>query len=69
MSRPSANDNAKKVINAAKVHIGGKGIGFKSVFKVADMVWVSSGNATFRFDRDSVLGMNVPIWRDLNILS
>jgi len=60
------NDSTKKVTNATKGYIGEKGIGFKSVFKVADVVWVSSGNYTFRFDRDSVLGMVVPIWCDFN---
>lgn len=60
------NDSTKKVKDAAKGYIGEKGIGFKSVFKVADVVWVSSGNYTFRFDRDSVLGMIVPIWCPFN---
>ena len=60
------NDSTKKVKDATKGYIGEKGIGFKSVFKVADVVWVSSGHYTFRFDRDSVLGMIVPIWCDFN---
>ncbi|KAK6432213.1 hypothetical protein LTR95_011620 [Oleoguttula sp. CCFEE 5521] len=61
------NDSTKKVTNATKGYIGEKGIGFKSVFKVANVVWVSSGHYTFRFERDSVLGMIVPIWCDLNV--
>nr|OQO23344.1 hypothetical protein B0A51_12253 [Rachicladosporium sp. CCFEE 5018] len=60
------NDSTKKVTNATKGYIGEKGIGFKSVFKVANVVWVSSGHYTFRFERDSVLGMIVPIWCDFN---
>lgn len=42
--------------------VGEKGIGFKAVFKVASSVWISSGNYTFRFDRDAHLGMIAPIW-------
>ncbi|KAL9088067.1 MAG: hypothetical protein Q9165_006408 [Trypethelium subeluteriae] len=42
--------------------IGEKGIGFKSVFKVADTVWISSGPFHFRFDRDAPLGMIAPVW-------
>ena len=34
--------STKKVEGAAKGYIGEKGIGFKSVFKVADVVWVKS---------------------------
>lgn len=60
------NDSTKTVKDATKGYIGEKGIGFKSVFKVADVVWVSSGHYTFRFDRDKVLGMIVPVWCDFN---
>ncbi|EJD00234.1 uncharacterized protein FOMMEDRAFT_170214 [Fomitiporia mediterranea MF3/22] len=42
--------------------IGEKGIGFKSVFKVADIVNVASGPFTFKFDRSKRLGMITPIW-------
>ncbi len=42
-------------------YIGEKGIGFKSVFKVADVVHVSSKGYSFRFDRRGVLGMITPI--------
>lgn len=41
---------------------GEKGIGFKSVFKVADIVWIQSGNYSFKFDRNERLGMVAPIW-------
>ena len=60
------NDSTKKVQDATKGYIGEKGIGFKSVFKVADVVWVSSGPYTFRFDPDKVLGMIVPVWCEFN---
>ncbi|KAK5653791.1 hypothetical protein OQA88_7949 [Cercophora sp. LCS_1] len=41
--------------------IGEKGIGFKSVFRVADVVWVKSGHYSFKFDRLQTLGMMAPI--------
>ncbi|KIW83437.1 hypothetical protein Z517_02682 [Fonsecaea pedrosoi CBS 271.37] len=46
-------------------YIGEKGIGFKSVFKVANKVWISSGSYSFMFDRQRPLGMITPIWADL----
>lgn len=36
--------------------------GFKSVFKVADVVHISSGPYTFKLDRREELGMITPIW-------
>ena len=44
--------------------IGEKGIGFKSVFKAADVVWISSREFTFKFDKSLFLGMVAPIWTD-----
>jgi hypothetical protein len=43
-------------------YIGEKGIGFKSVFKAADIVWISSREFTFKFDKTKFLGMVAPIW-------
>lgn len=43
-------------------YVGEKGIGFKSVFKVADVVWISSGHYSFKFDKRTTLGMVTPIW-------
>ena len=43
-------------------YIGEKGVGFKSVFKVADVVWIKSGKYSFKFDRRERLGMITPIW-------
>ncbi|KAF2166649.1 hypothetical protein M409DRAFT_23280 [Zasmidium cellare ATCC 36951] len=57
-------NSTKKVNGSQKGYIGEKGIGFKSVFTVADTVWVSSGAFKFKFNRDGLLGMIVPIWSD-----
>ncbi|PKK48916.1 hypothetical protein CI102_6559 [Trichoderma harzianum] len=46
-------------------YIGQKGIGFKSVFKVAWKVYIQSGNFSFAFEHrngDNGLGMIRPIW-------
>jgi hypothetical protein len=43
-------------------YIGEKGIGFKSVFKAADIVWISSCEYEFQFDRTNFLGMVTPVW-------
>jgi hypothetical protein len=48
----------------SKGFIGEKGIGFKSVFKIADIVWISSRAYTFKFDRGAQLGMIAPIWEN-----
>jgi hypothetical protein len=45
-------------------YIGEKGISFKSVFKAADVVWISSREFTFKFDKTKFLGMVTPIWAD-----
>jgi len=41
--------------------IGEKGVGFKSVFKVANVVWIHSGHYSFKFDRSQPLGIVTPI--------
>lgn len=46
----------------SKGFIGEKGIGFKSVFKIAHVVWIFSQAYSFKFDRDAQLGMIAPIW-------
>ena len=46
---------------AAATGIGEKGVGFKSVFKVADVVWIQSGHYSFKFDRSQPLGIVTPI--------
>ena len=45
-----------------KGFIGEKEIGFKSVFKLANIVTISSSAYTFKFDRDAMLGIIAPIW-------
>lgn len=54
-------DSTKKVKDRTKGYIGEKGIGFKSVFKVANVVHISSKAYSFRFDRRGMLGMITPI--------
>nr|RBQ85652.1 hypothetical protein FVER53263_20766 [Fusarium verticillioides] len=48
-------------IHDSKSYIGEKGIGFKSVFKVADVIHVASGLYEFKFDRNTRIGMILPI--------
>ncbi|OCK83978.1 hypothetical protein K432DRAFT_463823 [Lepidopterella palustris CBS 459.81] len=43
-------------------YIGEKGIGFKSVFKVANVVHIFSRNFSFKFDKRQPVGMVAPIW-------
>jgi hypothetical protein len=54
--------SSKSKINHSRRYIGEKGIGFKSVFKVSDIVWIRSGHYSFRFDKSQRLGMIAPIW-------
>lgn len=41
---------------------GEKGIGFKSMFKVADVVWICSREFAFKFDKTRHFGIIAPIW-------
>ncbi|KZV63260.1 hypothetical protein PENSPDRAFT_691796 [Peniophora sp. CONT] len=43
-------------------YIGEKGIGFKSSFKVSDVIHIASNEYRFKFDRRERLGMIVPSW-------
>lgn len=56
--------STKKKKERTKGYIGEKGIGFKSIFKVADTVRISSIGYAFKFDRRGMLGMIVPIIED-----
>jgi len=49
-------------LNSSTRYIGEKGIGFKSVFKVSDVVWIASGFYSFKFDKKEKIGMIAPIW-------
>jgi hypothetical protein len=50
--------------SGSNVSTGEKGIGFKSVFRVADAVWISSREYSFKLDtrEDGELGMIAPRW-------
>ena len=56
--------SSKVGINRTGRYIGQKGIGFKSVFKAADRVWISSRGYSFKFEKKNPLGMITPIWAD-----
>ena len=65
-------ENLRAICNVGKssktgsqAYIGEKGIGFKSVFKVADVVIIQSGYFTFSFNHkkeESGVGMITPDW-------
>ena len=54
--------STKAGLNDSTRYISEKGIGFKSVFKAADVIWISSGDYAFKFDKREPLGMITPIW-------
>jgi len=54
--------STKTVPGKGSQYVGEKGLGFKSVFKVADVVWISSGFYTFKLDKHTELGMIGPVW-------
>ncbi|KAH8433985.1 uncharacterized protein LDX57_011621 [Aspergillus melleus] len=58
----SAGQSSKISPTTERKFIGEKGIGFKSVFAVAQTVWISSNAYSFRFDGDKELGTIAPIW-------
>ncbi|KAN0099174.1 hypothetical protein V8E51_012949 [Hyaloscypha variabilis] len=53
-------DSTKRVDDRTRGFIGEKGIGFKSVFKVANIVRIHSGAYSFMLDRRTRLGMITP---------
>jgi len=57
----SIGQSSKAGAGVSTQYVGEKGIGFKSVFKVADVVWVSSRAYSFKFDKNAPLGMIAPI--------
>ncbi|KAF7971375.1 hypothetical protein HWV62_21338 [Athelia sp. TMB] len=57
-----ANVEAICKIGASTKKVATGYIGFKSVFKVADVVHISSGIYKFKLDRREELGMITPIW-------
>jgi hypothetical protein len=54
--------STKSGSNHTSGYIGEKGIGFKSVFKVANVVLVASKQYSFKFDKKQRLGMIASIW-------
>lgn len=60
----SIGESTKGSLDHSTRYIGEKGIGFKSVFKVADVVWITSREYSFKLDRREELGMIAPIWAE-----
>ena len=68
-STGESTKNVSKDRNVSKGYIGEKGIGFKSVFKVASKVHIQSGSFSFSFEHrrgDGGLGMVTPIFESHN---
>jgi len=57
----SVGQSSKAGAGVSTQYVGEKGIGFKSVFKAADVVWISSREYEFKFDKKAKLGMIGPI--------
>lgn len=51
----------KTIADGSKGYISEKGIGFKSVFKVADVVHIARSFYEFKLDRNEPVGMILPI--------
>jgi len=60
----SIGQSSKAGAGVSTQYVGEKGIGFKSVFKAADVVWVSSREYEFKFDKNTKLGMIAPIMEE-----
>lgn len=60
----SLSESSKRQPGQERKHIGEKGMGFKSVFAVADVVTIQSGYYSFRFvnHESEPLAMIVPHW-------
>lgn len=56
--------STKKTKTSTNSLLGEKGIGFKSVFRVADLVWLSSRGYHLRWDRNRTFGVIAPEWWD-----
>lgn len=57
----SIGQSSKAGVGVSTQYVGEKGIGFKSIFKAADVVWVTSREYEFKFDKHADLGMIAPI--------
>ncbi|VUC27247.1 unnamed protein product [Clonostachys rosea] len=60
----SIGNSTKATSSPDHRYIGEKGIGFKSVFRVATKVWIYSGGYKFALDRTKPLGIITPTWED-----
>ena len=58
----SIRESTKNNRDASKGFTGEKGIGFKSVFRMADVVWIASHHYQFKLDNRETLGMIAPKW-------
>lgn len=58
----SIGSSTKNDRKSFKNSIGEKGIGFKSVFRLAKSVWLSSRSYSVRWDRAARLGVLLPDW-------
>lgn len=59
--------NIRSSTKSGQDHVGRtgeKGIGFKSVFKVADVVWIHSREFAFKFDATLPFGIIAPAWEE-----
>lgn len=54
--------STKQRADRERGYIGEKGIGFKAAFKIADVIWISSGGYLFKLDSRKHLGMVTPVW-------
>lgn len=60
----AVGSSTKKSETGTNSSIGEKGIGFKSVFRVADLVWLSSRGYHIKWDRNRKFGVLAPEWWD-----
>ncbi|EEU43645.1 uncharacterized protein NECHADRAFT_82646 [Fusarium vanettenii 77-13-4] len=57
-------ESTKAGLGQSARYVGEKGIGFKSVFKVASEVYISSRSFSFKFDQAQAVGLIAPIWSE-----
>jgi hypothetical protein len=60
----SVGQSSKAGAGVSTQYVGEKGIGFKSVFKASNVVWVTSREYEFKFDKNVKMGMIAPILDD-----
>jgi hypothetical protein len=56
--------STKTGLGSSTRYIGEKGIGFKSVFKVAHTVYIHSRSFSFKLDRSQPVGIIAPVWAE-----